>query len=344
MKRVLRAVLGGCLLVGAALLTLASSAQATTLTQAGWWWRVNDAVLPATVPAYPTVPEGGLMVAGAPDGATAIAALHFELDADEGSPVLTLAVADNGDQGGDGAVMAACLTGSVWQAESGGAWANKPFPACDQASVTGVRADDGATWTFALAPLLSDGILDVTLVPGLDPDLPPGANGSTFQLVFTAPTSASLSTISGGATSPIDLPDFGATSPGDAGGSSFDPPAFGGELALPPTPVGGFTPALPAGDQGLTATAPLVQKRNAPIETTPIATVKDHRALAVVILALCGAALLWSAQLPTPALRRLGGFDQGASLGPGAVGPTAGPQTAGLGRFARARSGGPPRL
>ena len=347
MRRPRRVALGCALLVGAAVLALApSAAQATTLTQTGWWWRVNDPVLPgATVPAPPTVPEGGLMVAGAPDGATAIAALHFELDADEGSPVLTLAVADNGDQGGDSAVMAACLTGSVWQPESGGAWVNKPFPACDRASVTGVRADDGKTWTFALAPLLSDGILDVTLVPGLDPDLPAGANGSTFQLVFTAPTSASLATVSGDATPPIDLPDFGATPPGDAGSASFDPPAFGGDLALPPTPVGGFTPSLPAGDQGLTATAPLVQQRNAPIETTPIASVEDHKALAMVILALCGAALLWSAQLPTPAPRRLGGFESGAAGASDAVEPSAGPDvTAGLGRFARARSGPTPPL
>ena len=314
--RRLRAFLGGTLVLGAALVGLApASVHAATLTQAGWWWRVNDPLLPATVPAPPTVPEGGLMVAGAPDGATAIAAMHFELASDEGSPVLTLTVAENGDEGGDGAVMAACLTGSVWQPESGGAWINKPFPACDQGSVTGVRAEDGKTWTFALAPLLSDGILDITLVPGLDPDLPAGANGSTFQLTFAAPTAASLATTSGGATPSIGLPDFGAPSP-DANGS-FDAPPAGGDFALPPP--GAFTPSLPAEDQGLTATAPLVQERNAPIASTPVDAVEDHKALAIAILAACGSALLCSAQAPTPA-------------------------PAGLGRFSRSRSGSAPPL
>lgn len=342
MRRV-RAALGCTLLVGAALLALApSSAQATTLTQTGWWWRVSDPLVPATVPAPPTVPEGGLLVAGAPDGATAISALHFDVDPDQGSPVLTLTVAENGDQGGDGAVMAACLTGSVWQPESGGAWVNKPFPACDEASVTGVRAEDGKTWTFALAPLLSDGILDITLVPGVDPDLPAGVNGSTFQLTFVAPTTASLSTTSGSGGPPLELPDFGAPTP-DAGGS-FDPPAFGGDIDLPP--AGAFTPSLPQADQGLTATAPVVQERNAPIAATPIETVEDHRVLAMGILAACGAALLWSAQLPTPALRRLGGLASAATTDtvPAASGPPPPEATAGLGRFARTRSGSAPPL
>ena len=237
--------------------------------------------------------------------------------------------------------MAACLTGSVWQPESGGAWINKPFPACAEASVTGVRAEDGKTWTFALAPLLSDGILDITLVPGIDPDLPTGINGSTFQLTFAAPTTASLTTTGGSATPPIELPDFGAPTP-DAGG--FDAPSFGGDLALPP--AGAFTPSLPEADQGLTATAPVVQERNAPISATPIDAVEDHKALAMGILVACGAALLWSAQLPTPALRRLGGLDSGAADGTTPAPPLSDPSggSAGLGRFARARSGPPPSL
>ena len=285
------------------------------------------------------------MVAGAPDGATAIAALHFELDEGEGSPVLTLDVADNGDQGGERAVLAACLTGSAWQPEQGGAWTSKPFPACNEASVTGVRADDGGSWTFALAPLVSDGIVDVTLVPGVDPDLPDGANGSTFQLVFAPPTAASLATTSGeGPSVPLDLAGFDEAVAAPPADGSFAAPSIGGDLALPPGPVtGGFTPSLPAEDQGLTATAPVVQQRNAPLPaTTPIAEVEDHRVLGVVILALCGAALLWSAQLPTPAPRRLGGLE--AEVAHAEPSPTPGPEVAGLGRFARPRSGAAPPL
>jgi hypothetical protein len=299
---------------------LPAHAEATTLAQAGWWWRVNDGGLPAGLPTPPNVPEGGLMVAGAPDGATAIAALHFDLSSSETNPVLTLAVAENGDQGGDTAILAACLTGSAWQPANGGAWTNKPFPACAEGSVTGLRAQDGKTWTFALAPLLSDGIVDVTFVPGVDPTRPEGANGSVFQLVFNAPTAASLATTAGssdGSSTDFVLPEFGSPDvvPSDSG--SFTAPAIGGGLSLPP--ASSFTPALPEADQGLTATAPVVQERNAPLEASPIAAVADHKALAVLVLALCGGVMLWSAQMPVP-------------------------EPAGLGRFARPRTGPAPRL
>ena len=345
--RRLRALTGGTMLLAAAALALLPNpAAAATLTQAGWWWRVNDALVPATIP-QPLVPEGGLMVAGAPDGATSIAALHFDLADDEASPVLTLAVAENGDQGGDGAILAACVTGSAWQPESGGAWINKPFPACDQGSVAGVRAADGTTWSFALAPLLSDGILDVMLVPGRDPALPAGLDGSTFQIVFTAPSSTSLRVSTGTPAPPIELPDVGATTP-DGAGANFDPPLTGGDLSLPP--AASFAPSLPEADQGLTATAPVVQQRNAPLPTPPGDLAEDHKLLGVVILLLCGAALLWSAQLPAPALRRLGA----STLEPATAGPPNSGQvvagsgevqeTAGLGRFARGRSGPAPRL
>lgn len=343
-----RAITGAVLIASG--LTLGSGAglaDATTLTQAGWWWRVNDPALPATVPAPPTVPEGGLMVAGSIDGATAIAALHFDLDEGETAPVLTLTVADNGDQGGATAILAACLTGSAWQAETAGAWANKPFPACDEGSVTGVRSDDGATWTFALAPLVSDSMVDVTLVPGSDPTRPAGTGGSVFQLVFAAPTSASLASAGGGSgtgvePAPFDVPDF-SSSPGDLpGASSFDPSiGSGGDLGLPPVPpASSFTPALPESEQGLTATAPVAQARNAPL-TNAAATVEDHRALGVTILVLCGAALLWSYQLPVPVLRRLGSFATGPEPPAASAAP---PASGGLGRFARARSGAAPPL
>jgi hypothetical protein len=345
-----RRALGASLLIAAAVVAMVPGpADAATLAQAGWWWRVNDALVPATIPV-PLVPEGGLLVAGAPDGATAISALHFDVADGEGAPVLTLAVAENGDVGGEGAVLAACLTGSAWQAESGGAWINKPFPACDQGSVTGVRAADGRSWTFALAPLLSDGIVDVTLVPGTDPALPAGANGSTFQLTFAAPTSASLATSgAGGASPPLDLPDSALPGEGGGPGASFDPPDLGSDLSLPPVaPAAAFTPSLPAADQGLTATAPVVQQRNAPLAATPLEAVEEHRLLAVLILAFCGAAVLWSTQLPTPAPRRLGPWDpdSAAASGRGPLTPTATPgqMAAGLGRFARERSGPAPRL
>lgn len=345
--RRLRQALGAALVATAAVVGLVpAGADAATLAQAGWWWRVNDGALPATIPAPPTVPEGGLYVAGAPDGATAIAALHFDLAEGEAASVLTLKVAENGDQGGDTALLAACLTGSAWQPAQSGTWASKPFPACAEGSVNGVRSDDGATWTFAVAPLASDGIVDVTLVPGVDPAAPEGANGSSFQLAFEPPTAASLTTTSGDTSGgDFSVPDFGSSSGDFAGDTgSFDVPAFGDSgLSFPPAaPAAGFTPALPEADQGFTATAPVAQKRNGPLATAPISTVEDHKGLAALVLALCGAALLWSAQQPTPEPRRLGTFGAAA---PGQTHATRSlTERAGLGRFARERTGPAPRL
>jgi len=344
--RPIRAVLGGALVAAAATVALLpTDAEAATVAQAGWWWRVNDG-LPVPPPPPPNVPEGGLMVAGAPDGATAIAALHFDLADGESSPVLTLQVAENGDQGGESALLAACLTGSAWQPASAGPWGSKPFPACSEGSVTGVRSEDGDSWTFALTPLVVDGVVDVTLVPGADPALPPEASGSTFQLVFDPPTAAAIDTTEGGPgddfSSDFSVPDFAAPdlSGGDVAPNDFTGPALDGGLSLPPVEPG-FSPSLPESEQGFTATAPVAQQQNPPLEASPVAAVEDHKGLAVVVLLLCGGALLWSAQLPTPELRRLGGL---ATPAAGATAAPAPPATAGLGRFARTRSGRPPPL
>jgi hypothetical protein len=279
------------------------------------------------------------MVAGAPDGATALAALHFDLGEDETSPVLTLKVAENGDTGGSTAVLAACLSGTAWQAAAAGAWPDHPYPACTEGAVQGLRNDDGS-WTFALDPLLSEGVLDITITPGVTPE----GVGSVFQLVFDAPTTASLTTTPGTPSdSSFDVPDFGAT---DTAGSDFSTPAYStGDTSFTPAApaASGFTPSLPAAETGLTATAPVAQQKNRPLATTPVSAVEDHRNIGILVLVLCGGALLWSAQQPTPAPHRLGTF---AGSDPAIPEPVLATTTepAGLGRFARRRSGAPPRL
>jgi hypothetical protein len=332
-------VLGVALLVAAfALGFLPGTAKAATLTATGWWWKANQG-LPAAPPAPPTVPEGGLMVAGAPDGATAIAALHFDLGQEETSPVLTLKAAENGDTGGSTAIMAACLSGTAWQPASAGAWAEHPYPACTEGAVQGIRSDDGS-WTFALDPLLSEGVLDVTITPGVTPE----GVGSVFQLVFQAPTAESLTTTKGTpADSSFEVPDFGAT---DAGTSAdFSTPSFstGDTSFAPVAPSSAFTPSLPEAETGMTATAPVAQQQNRPLPTQPVSAVADHKNIGILVLVLCGGALLWSAQLPTPAPHKLGTF---AGTDPAIPEPVLATtkEPAGLGRFARPRTGAPPRL
>lgn len=343
--RAARRVTGLTLVLAAVVvLALPTTAGASSLAKTGWWWRVNDGSAPVTVPPPPNVPTGGLMVAGAPDGATAIAALRFDLGEDETSPVLTLTVADNGDQGSDTAILAACVTGSAWDPASPGLWSAKPYPACDLGSVNGIRSDDKKSWTFALAPLTSDGIVDVTLVPGVDASAPAGANGSTFQLAFNPPTTTSLATTRGTQGSDFSVPDFGASDyPGSS--DSFDVPASTGTFDAPPADAASFIPALPEADQGLTATAPVVQNRNAPLQASPASAVAEHRGLAALVLVLCGGTLLWSGQQPVPAPRRLGPFgtSDAARVGPAPADELVA-RPAGVGRFARTRTGSAPRL
>ncbi len=364
----------------------ASDVNAATLAQAGWWWRAQGGtglapgaapplpgspVPPPALPSPPTVPEGGLMVAGTPEGATAIAALRFELTADETMPVLTLQI--ERESGAPAAVLAACLTGSAWQPTAAGNWADKPFAACAEGSVNGVLSDDGTAFTFALGPLLSNGLVDVVLVPGTIPEAPAGANGSAFEVVFQAPTTASLQTTSGSPpdSASFDVPEIGGGDfggdPGSDGGGAFSPPpsptsstgdftpAPAGDTSFaapsPPAPDANvaFTPALEEEEQGLTFTAPVVEAASRPIAATSDDGV-DPRLLAGLILAIGAAGLVWSSQqatpVPSPLLARFGaGAVARASTAAGAA-PGVGPAVApgGIGRFARVRTGTAPRL
>ena len=238
------------------------------LHEVSWWWRGNTG--PAPVPPPPTVPQGGLLVAGAPDGATAIAAVRYTLASGESNPVLTLNVADNGDQGGAQAVVAACVAGSAWAgSEQGGPWESKPNAACATGSVQGLRSGDGKTWTFALGPVVVAGEVNVVITPGT---VAPGAPvGSTFSVAFSAPSSASLATTPGGRSPEADLAttspaasteaDLGTNHVADTGALDLGP------AGAATAPFGGgataFQPALPATSQGLTKTAPLVRQATA---------------------------------------------------------------------------------
>lgn len=336
-----RLALGAALLASsAAVALLPTGAGAADLARFGWWWQPQTGT-GVLLPPPPNVPEGGFMVAGQPSGATAMAALRFELADDETSPVLTLRVADGGDQGGETAELAACVTGSAWSPTDGpGRWQDKPSAACEEGSVTGVRAEDGSTWTFALTPLLVDGLLDLLLVPGTVDGAPPGADGSTFQLAFEPVASSDLETEAGRQPSgtPFVLPDFdsgGFAPPGDGAGG------FDGSVYTPPPATGAFRPALPPEDQGLTATAPATQRRNPVLPLAPVSESDqgaDTTLLGAVVLGLAGVVALGTAREPLPPPRRLGRL--AGPAGQAAAAPT----VAGLGRFARPRTGPVPRL
>ena len=286
---------------------LAGPADADAPSAFGWWWRVQTGLV-AAVPPPPTVPPGGLMVAGAPDGATAVSALRFELDEGEASPVLTLRVAD--DVGGAAAELAACPTGAPWSPALAGTWDEKPTAACSRGSVQGVRSEDGSTWTFALAPLLAGSVVDVVVVP---------AEGSVFQLAFDPPGGDALATTAG----EVAAPEPVAPEVEPASGESF----ARSDAVVP------FTPALPAADQVVTAVAPGVgPPPTAAASPSPAASPRSQpadpprtaRGLALAVLALA---------LVAGAIAVLRGGTAPVAIG-----------TGGVGRFARPRAGSPPPI
>jgi hypothetical protein len=310
--------------VGAALLLAPSYASAASLDAAGWWWRPQTSALPVPLPAPPTVAKGQLLVEGQPQGANAVAALRFNLGDGEGSPVLTLKPV-SGSQVPADAVVLACRSLVTWAPEEAGAWENKPLVDC-ATSVQGIPGDGGAL-TFALAPLQSETVLDIVLVPGTVASAPAGANGSTFSMVLDRPGPDALhvdtsSTPTGGSFS--SSADSGSSSSGGATGTFDASPS--GAFSAP-----SFTPpvATPAASGSLTPIeqAPSVATRAAP---KPLSDGYDAgtRALGLGVFAL-GAAFAVQSVLRS---RR----DPAAAAAVESVG--------GLGRFARPRSGNPPPL
>src|SRR2546423_877449 len=225
MRRVLCAVA----VVAVATLGLSSgTASAGELKDVSWWWRGNSG--PAPVPPPPNVPPGGILVAGAPDGATAITAVRYVLADGESNPRLTLKVSANGDQGGAQAVMAACLAGSAWGgSEQGGPWASHPNVAC-QASVQGVRDASGATWTFALAPLVVGNEVNVVVTPG---QLTGTSVGSTFSIAFDPVSAGSWATTPG---APPASSDIAAPAPTPDAVSDSSTATVGSDLGGATTP------------------------------------------------------------------------------------------------------------
>jgi hypothetical protein len=308
------------------------SASALPPSAAGWWWKAQTGK--AAVPSPPTVPGGGLMVGGDPSGANALAALRFELAADEAPTILTLTVADNGDVNGASAALAACPAGSAWSSAYAGAWPTRPNAACARAA-PGVRSTDGKTWTFNVAGLVTAGRLDLVLTPG---------EGSSFNLVFNPPTTATLQTtakpvapaftsptIDSSADSSIDasVADDGSSAVLDFGAVPVDASAF---VAAPTDEIALQTPG-----RGALAARPVAAIPGNQREISGVAFV-------LLLGAALAAYLLTKAE--TPVVRSLGPMTTSATtvrrLSP--RGGPAEPQVGGLGRFTRTRQGPPPKL
>lgn len=291
----------------------------------GWWWAGNISGLPVQPPP-PEVPEGGLYVAGGPNGASGVSALRFQLSEDAAAPVLTLRVADSSGE----VVIGACRAASPWTPTDGGPFEERPEAACEDGAVAGelVEGAAGPEVRLALQSLMVDGVLDVVLVPGADPRAE--QVGATFSAAFEAPGADALSAGAGGAggtaappTQSFTPPDTGSTS---SGAGSFSPPPAGAPATFTPAPNVSPPPPPPVAVDEVAAGA-VPEAVDVPGDVAPAAAsspLDDTRGRAVG--AALGAAAIGVAYL----LHRNQQQVRPAALG--------------IGRFARTREGVAPRL
>lgn len=180
MLRRLRPLAVGVVAAGLVLASAPSATADVPVSQAGWWTRS---------PSPPTVPEGGIAVAAAPDGDLTVGAIAIE--AGDGASGVGLRLVETGGQGQAIAALVACPTTTAWSAEAGGAMADAP-PAdqCESAGAPLTRAEDG-TWTAEL-PFAegASGLVGILVKP---------ASGAVaFQLSFAPPdVTGSVATSSG---------------------------------------------------------------------------------------------------------------------------------------------------
>lgn len=312
----------------AASLPVAAHAQGTsTLTQDGWWNRLQGPLsagpaqepanpLRGTVnpqlPAPPTVPGNALAVGGTNAEPTSVAAVGFILDDTPGAIVSQLVLKlkeapGSGNQNAEGAKIAACPITSFWAGARNAAWADRPaFECADPGAVLGQRGADG-TWSFDLTALgqsYVDELLDqngVAIAPVVGAAEP-------FQVTFLdiasggvtveySATPAVLDTATGDFMTPV-IDDSGTGAP--LGDPTFEAPLSGDDLPIaeqPPQVLPGAAPEV--------AVAP----------AAPVAAVGDlgipKIALVLIPLALVVAAglayVLGPAGRPEPSGRRSGG-------------------------------------
>lgn len=312
-------VVGVTLLVG-------SSAGAVAPEQTGWWWRVQD--LPVAVPVKPTTEEGQLMVADAPDGALAIAAIRFTLAEGETAPILTLKAAN--DANGGGMKIVACPALTPWGPGDAQAWNARPAANCGAMQAAGSRAEDG-TWTFALTGFSEGNAYDVVLQPA-DPE--PGAVRQAASVTFAkpGPEAVTATPATTGGDFVFEPPPVEEPATGDLGSD------LGGEVALPdpvePTaPQVTDAPSLGA-SPGRLAGRPAA----APVGTVTPASDGLTGRPGLAALILFAAAAIAATRLRESPITQSSLF---AHVTGGRQRPVAAPEPGGLAQFVRPRVGKP---
>lgn len=320
----------------------AGAATNPSSVQSAWW---NVAVPGAVAVPSPTT-ANELQVGEGAQGPLSFAAVRFEapggVDPGSATVVLRLDVAQTGNVGT--AEVAACVTTTPWAPGGDQPSSSAPSYECG-AGRESVGTVSGSSESWSLGPAFlapgSQGTYDIALVPD------PGSS-TPFSADYSQPTPSSV--------------EFTGVAPSPSGPPPTSPPATG--LTSPPAAVPTFPVApVPANVPGVVAPpAPLPSlAAGPPPSTTAVAApggmpaggravtasaapARDgnHAArvmAAAVLVALAGALYLLGRQ-PGRVPRLIGAF-----AGAGAGGrPSPAVQVRGIGRFARPRTGPPPRV
>lgn len=313
-----------------------SAAGAATLADHGWWWRAQSGLL-MELPPPPSVPEGGLSVARAPDGDVAWSAIRFRLDEGETGATLALDVAN--EFGGQVAAIDACLPNFQWRGGEAQRWDARPAARCDDGQVAGARSEDGATWTWDLTGLVGDGQVDVLLLPSPD--------AQAFQVDFEAPTDDALqTTLAPTGPEPVPPPavppaaqEPGEPPPGQPTTDPVPPPAAQAPqvpVQVPaPDPVPPQPEVAPDPGGGNQATTPGTGPDPAAAADPAMVPAEDlGRPVGLFLLVAALLTVLQLRSAPVPAVTGVGRHARGQAA----------PEVRGLGRFARSRTGSPPPL
>ena len=319
----------------------ASAITAIGPDQQGWWSEIQQG--PSALPIN-TVTGNNLEVGNDPaTGPNAIAAVRFTVPASiDGASVdpstvpavLTLQVAPNTNVGT--VAVAACVVQGDWKPAEGGSWNSHPNYSCSQGSVPARFSSDDKTAVLNLTPAMQRGagVYDLALVPS------PGVT-DPFSVEFLPAGAGALALGSGSPPasqggSPVDTTPYAAPVPfgADAGlsaGSNFGASTVAPGSALP------LSPAPPA--------AAASSNQNAtPFVTSPLRRTipfkRGQRAIALAILLALVAALWWFGGQQGRAPRLLGSLGEASSPASSELYVAMG----GIGRFARPRTGPPPRL
>lgn len=285
----------------------------------------------ADLPTPSQAPEGGLLVAGDPSGARAMAALRFDAP-DAGGAVLRLVISA-GSTPSPG--VQACPALSDWLPGPDQPWAHRPAHDCDRVASSSSLSADGTSMEWALPDTFKPADsphYDVILVPI-------SADGTPFQVAFDAPGPDAFAVTSPAPPAELPvvdpLPDDLPPPIDSFSADGFDVDGLGG----PSFPGGGAGPADPVTVQ------PAGRTTEDPGPLGGLARSLENpttRRIATLALAMLGAYAYWQSGQSVDRTPQL----LGALRAPGAAAIRTLPATTprGIGRFSRPRSEPPTRL